>query len=70
MDVISGDFYKLSDITFYIQSSLRGIVQTICGKFSIIMMFGGGGGGGGVKSLTLSLIFYIAKALEDNFLSS
>ena len=34
-------------------NELRGLVQTICGKISVIMMFGGEG----FESLTLSLAF-------------
>ena len=44
---------------------LRGLVQTICGKISIIMMFEGRG----VKSLTLCQLLH-CKSIKSYFLSS
>ena len=45
----------------------RGLVQTICGKISVIMTFEEGWG---VKSLRLFPSFYNTKVLEATFLSS
>ena len=44
--------------------SLRGLVQTIFGKISVIVTLGGGGGGGGVKAMTLRK-FYCPQVLRN-----
>ena len=46
-----------------VSSLFRGLIQTICGRTSVIMMFGG-------EVLDVMPSFYITKALGATFLSS
>ena len=58
---------KVSWLVAYLLTYLvRGLVQTICGKISVIVMMGGEGG----CVLDVKPSSYIAKALIATFLSS
>ena len=55
-----------SKFTVVLQSqTLRGLVQSPCGKINVIMTFGGGGGGGGGERGSWSMMFTTALSSCD-----